>query len=147
MTKPTYSELVELVVNMRVELDAIRAENAGLKARVAELEAQVRTNSRNSSNPPSSDGPAKPAPRSLRGKTKRKPGGQPGHPGNTLEQVADPDVVIRHEPTSCRGCGADVSEAQQVDCSRRQVFDIPPIKVHVTEHQVITRLCRCSTGR
>jgi transposase len=145
MTQPTYTELVELVVNMRVELDALRAENSGLKERVMELEAQVRANSRNSSKPPSSDGPAKPTPRSLRGKSKRRPGGQPGHPGATLEQVADPDVVIRHEPTSCRGCGSDVSGAEQVDCSRRQVFDIPPISVHVTEHQVITRRCACGT--
>lgn len=133
-------------------IEALETENAALKARVAQLEAQVRTNSRNSSKPPSSDGPAKPAPKSLRGKSARKPGGQQGHQGHqgkTLELVADPDVVIRHEPACCQGCGADLSAAAEVGCSRWQVFDIPPIAVHVTEHQVVARRCRCgktSTG-
>ncbi|MET3808913.1 transposase, partial [Nakamurella sp. UYEF19] len=57
--------------------------------------------------------------------------------------MADPDVVIRHEPYGCHGCGADLTGAAEVNCSRRQVFDIPPIKVHVTEHQIITRRCPC----
>jgi transposase len=150
MTQPTYTELVELIVGMRVELDSLRAENSALKVRVADLEAQLRTNSQNSSKPPSSDGPNAPAPRSLRRPSKRKPGGQEGHRGQTLEQVSDPDVVIRHEPSCCRGCGSDLAGAAEVDCSRRQVFDVPPIKVHVTEHQIISRRCRCgktTTGR
>ena len=143
MTQPTYTELVDLIVGMRAELSTLRAENAALKVRVADLEAQLRTNSRNSSTPPSADGPGKPATRSLRKASKRKPGGQDGHRGQTLAQVSDPDVVIRHEPSCCRGCGSDLAGAAQVHCSRRQVFDIPPIKVHVTEHQIITRRCRC----
>lgn len=143
MTQPTYTELVELIVEMRAELNTLRAENVALKVRVADLEAQLRTNSRNSSQPPSTDGPAKPAPRSLRKASKRTPGGQKGHPGQTLRHVADPDVIIRHEPTGCRGCGSDLAGAPEVGCSRRQVFDIPPIKVHVTEHQIITRRCPC----
>jgi transposase len=157
MVEPTVAELLAMVGVLQEQMNSMRdsyerriaeleAENAALKARVAELEAQLRANSRNSSKPPSTDGPAKPAPRSLRGKSKRKPGGQPGHPGSTLEQVADPDVVLRHEPSCCLGCGGDLAGAAEVDCSRRQVFDIPPIKVHVTEHQVITRRCRCGTS-
>lgn len=121
----------------------LEAENTALKTRVAELEARVRANSRNSSKPPSTDGPAKPNPRSLRRKSKRKPGGQQGHQGNTLPQVADPDVVIRHEPSWCCGCGSDLAGSAELDCSVRQVFDIPPVKVHVTEHRVITRRCYC----
>ncbi len=126
MTEPTYTELVELIVGMRAELDFLRTENASLKLRVADLEARLRTNSQNSSKPPSSDGPHVPAPRSLRRPSKRKPGGQDGHRGQTLEQVSDPDVVIRHEPVCCRGCGSDLAGAAEVQCSRRQVFDIPP---------------------
>ena len=109
MTQPTYTELVELIVEMRAELTSLRAENAALKVRVADLEAQLRTNSRNSSTPPSADGPGKPATRSLRKTSKRKPGGQDGHRGQTLAQVSDPDVVIRHEPTDCHGCGAGLA--------------------------------------
>jgi len=148
MTQPTYAELVDLVVEMRTELNFLRAENAALKVRVADLEAQLRTNSQNSSKPPSSDGPATPT-RSLRKLSKRKPGGQDGHRGQTLKQVADPDVVSRHEPSCCHGCGSHLSGAAEVNCSRRQVSDIPPIKIHVTEHQIISRRCHCgktSTG-
>ena len=69
-----------------------------LTARVAELEARLAQNSKNSSKPPSSDGLAKPAPKSLRRKSGRRPGGQAGHEGRALRQVADPDEVVRHEP-------------------------------------------------
>jgi hypothetical protein len=101
-------------------------------------------NSRNSSKPPSSDSPfVKPAPKSLRRKSGRKPGGQPGHPGSTLALVADPQERLRHEPGPCVGCGADLTDAPEVGLERRQVFDLPPITVRVTEHQLISRRCAC----
>jgi transposase len=63
-----------------------------LEAEVAELRRQLGQNSRNSSKPPSSDSPfAKPAAKSLRGRSGRKPGGQPGHRGSTLALVDDPN--------------------------------------------------------
>src|SRR5665648_1268653 len=88
MSSPTYSELAELVSvlgqqlsTLKEEVTALREETRALKARVGELEAQVRTNSRNSSKPPSSDGLGKPAPKSLRKASGRRPGGQVGHEG------------------------------------------------------------------
>lgn len=95
MVKPTVAELIQIVGDLQRQMTAMRdsyelriqeleIENTALKARVVELEAQVRSNSQNSSKPPSSDGQAKPAPRSLRGKSGRKPGGQPGHPAMSL---------------------------------------------------------------
>ena len=69
--------------------------------------------------------------------------GQAGHRGQTLEQVADPDEVIVHDPSACRGCGADLTDAPVTGTTVRQVFDIPPVKVHVTEHQTLTRRCAC----
>jgi transposase len=115
-----------------------------LRAQVAELTARLGQSSRNSSKPPSSDSPfAKPAPKSLRGKSGRKPGGQPGHPGSTLALVANPNTRLRHEPGSCAGCGADLAEAPEVGMERRQVFDLPPMTVQVTEHQLIARRCGC----
>jgi transposase len=135
--RPSYEQLAALVVAQAERI-------AQLEAEVAELRRQVGQNSRNSSKPPSSDPPfAKPAPKSLRRKSGRKPGGQPGHPGSTLEQVADPDEVQRHEPGLCVGCGADLAGAPQVDLQRRQVFDLPPLTVRVTEHQLISRRCAC----
>src|SRR5664279_2001646 len=139
------SEMKSMREMYEARIKELETESAALKARVADLEAQLRANSRNSSKPPSTDGPATPAPRSLRGKSKRKPGGQDGHRGQTLAQVADPDVVIRHEPSCCRDCGSDLTDAAEVTCSRRQVFVLPPIKVHVTEHQIISRRCPCGT--
>ena len=143
MVRALQSEMNSMREMYEARIAELEAENAALRTRVADLEAQLRTNSQNSSKPPSTDGPGQPATRSLRKPSKRKPGGQDGHRGQTLAQVSDPDVVIRHEPTCCRGCGSDLTGAAEVNCSRRQVFDIPPIKVHVTEHQIISRRCPC----
>jgi transposase len=152
MSEPTYAELADLVSVLgqqlsvvKAEVTALREENQALKARVSELEAQRRSNSRNSSKPPSSEGLGKPAPKSLRRPSGRRPGGQGGHEGTTLAQVANPDVVIRHEPPACAGCGADLRAAPVVATGRAQVFDVPPITLHVVEHQMISRRCTCGT--
>jgi transposase len=140
---PTYDELAALVVAL-VEGNAEKDELIGeLQAEIAELKANLGKNSRNSSKPPSSDGLAKPAPKSLRRKSGRKPGGQAGHPGSTLAQVSDPFETIKHEPGACGGCGAGLTGAPEVGVERRQVFDLPPITVRVTEHQLVSRRCRC----
>jgi transposase len=128
-----------MVSDLRVMVETLQAE-------VADLKRQVGQNSRNSSKPPSSDSPfTKPAPKSLRRKSGRKPGGQPGHPGSTLALVDNPTRRQRHEPGPCTGCGADLVDAPEVGVERRQVFDLPPMTVQVTEHQLIARRCCCGT--
>jgi transposase len=115
-----------------------------LQAQIVELTARLGQNSQNSSRPPASDSPfVKPAPKSLRRKSGRKPGGQPGHPGSTLALVANPNERLRHEPGPCSGCGAELAGAPEVGVERRQVFDLPPMTVRVTEHQLIARRCCC----
>lgn len=114
-----------------------------LRAEVVELRARLGQNPSNSSKPPSSEGWAKPAPKSLRRRSGRKPGGQDGHPGSTVAQVADPDEVVCHEPAGCAGCGGGLGDASEVGVERRQVFDLPPIRVQVTEHQMVSRRCDC----
>ncbi len=101
--------LAALVVSLRRELadsvavvEETRAELGQARERIAELEARLKQNPRNSSKPPSSEGLGKPAPWSLRKKSGRRPGGQDGHKGTTLMQVARPDREIRHEPGACR---------------------------------------------
>ena len=133
------------MVSLRQELADAVAELARAAGRIAELEDRLRQTSRNSSVPPSADGLAKPPPRprSLRKKTGRKPGGQDGHPGQTLAQVAKPDREVRHEPGSCSGCGAGLAGRPVTAVERRQVFDLPPVTVKVTEHQLIERQCGC----
>ena len=144
-------ELIALVKAMaatntalRTTVEALTATLNELRAEIAAVRAQLGTNSKNSSKPPSSDGLTKPAPRSLRGRG-GKPGGQQGHPGQTLRQVTTPDVTVRHEPVCCAGCGHSTARGVEVAVERRQVFDLPPTAVQVTEHQLITRACRCGT--
>lgn len=145
LPRPSYEVLAALVVSLREELVETRAELQRALSRIAELEARLAANSGNSSKPPSSDGLAKPAPkpRSLRKKTNRKPGGQPGHDGTTLRQVAKPNHEIAHEPGPCTGCGSSLSGRPITAVERRQQFDLPPICIEVTEHQLIERECEC----
>jgi transposase len=133
---PSYDELLALNAEL-----AVRLEQA--LARIAELEARLKQSSANSSRPPSSDGLAKPAPKSLRGRSGRRPGRPAGQPGVTLEQIADPDVIVRHIPSVCSGCGDDLAGALEVGVTRRQVFDVPDPKLVVTEHQIVTMACGC----
>lgn len=115
-----------------------------LVARVGVLEARLAKNSKNSSKPPSSDNPfVKPPPRSLRGKSGRRPGKQPGQGGARLEPRAEPDEVVVHVPGSCEGCGGDLAAAPIVGEQARQVFDLPPIQLRVTEHRAQSRACGC----
>ena len=133
---PSTEDLIALIA-------ALRAENESLKARIAELERQLGLNSSNSGKPPSSDGLKKPARvTSLRERSAKKPGGQKGHKGETLRQVADPDDVVDHYPSACSGCGAGLDPDASVGHSARQVFDLPePQPLIVTEHRAHD--CRC----
>jgi transposase len=135
--EPSREELIALVV-------AQRAEIAGLKAQVAELERRLGLNSTNSGKPPSSDGLNKP-PRikSLREPSGKKTGGQKGHKGETLRQVAEPDLIVDHFPSSCATCGLALTPDAATSHSARQVFDLPaPAPLVVTEHRIHD--CRCA---
>ena len=118
-------------------------ELAQARERITELEARLNQTPRNSSRPPSAEGLGKPPPRSLRKKSGRKPGGQDGHEGRTLMQAARPDREVPHEPACCGGCGAALAGQPVTGVERRQVFDLPPVAVKVTEHQLIERECSC----
>ena len=80
--RPSYDELAALVVRQAAVIEQLQTEVAALRAENAELKRRLGMNSTNSAKPPSSDSPfVKPAPKSLRGKSKRKPGGQAGASG------------------------------------------------------------------
>jgi transposase len=114
------------------------------QAKVRELEGERSKDSHNSSKPPSSDGLAKPPvkPHSLRKSGQHPNGGQPGHPGQTLKQVENPDRVLVHlPPAHCPACQGPLGEATEVES--RQVFDLPPLRFEVTEHQVWEATCAC----
>ena len=142
--------LAALVASLRCELADSQAalaqaieELAQARERITELEARLNQTPRNSSRPPSAEGLGKPPPRSLRKKSGRKPGGQDGHEGRTLMQAARPDREVPHEPACCGGCGAGLAGQPVTGVERRQVLDLPPVAVKVTEHQLIERECSC----
>lgn len=111
-----------------------------LKERVKSLENQLNQNSRNSGKPPSSDGFKKPNPKSLRETGKRSVGGQKGHPGHTLSMTDKPDHVVVHRVDAC-SCGHDLTNTHALSRERRQVWDIPPLSMEVTEHQAEIKHC------
>ena len=124
--------------------DALIALLLAQEARIAELERRLGLNSSNSGKPPSSDGLKKP-PRvsSLRERSGKKTGGQPGHLGETLRRSETPDAFVDHYPAQCGACGAPLTEAMATDFVSRQVFDLPePQPLIVTEHRA--HGCRCA---
>ena len=110
-----------------------------LQKRVKALEDRFNQNSTNSSRPPSSDWPTKK--RSLRKKTGRSPGGQKGHRGHNLKMTDSPDSITIHGVSSCNGCGRSLKEIEPDGYSKRQVFDLPPIKSKVEEHRAEEKSC------
>lgn len=128
------STLIDLVLLMQEQIDELRQ-------RVKELEDQVAKHSGNSGKPPSSDGLKKPRTRSLRRSEGRKPGGQKGHLGHTLEMRENPDHVELHALCHCPHCAHDLSGVGTCGHVCRQVYDVPPVQIEVTEHQVEIKQC------
>ena len=153
---PTYGELYRTVADLMDENKADRAEFEAtvgrLQKRVDRLEQENATlrsrldkNSKNSSKPPSSDSFHKPASRdrSLRESSGKPQGKQAGSAGVSLPMTQAPDRILRHEPTTCRGCGSSLRSVPGTIAATRQVIDLPPIRVETVEHQRIQKLCRC----
>jgi transposase len=144
---PSIVELLERLAALETALAQANRRIETLEAENAELRRRLGQNPRNSNTPPSVEGLGKPAPKSLRKRSGRRPGGQAGHEGSTLRQVDRPDVTRRHEPREreCAGCGEGLAGAAQVGLTRRQVFEIPRVQARVTEHQLVARRCGCGT--
>lgn len=140
----------ETIAALRVELAtaqetiaALTGQVATLVGRVKELEGQRATTSRNSSKPPSSDGAVR-VPRSVRGKSGKKAGGQPGHPGAHLRLADAPDRVIERRPVVCPACAGPLAGAPGIGMERRQVVEVPPLRPVVTEYRGVRVRCpRC----
>lgn len=142
-------DVMEEVLQLRKEAPQLRealaaalAEIARLQARVAELEAQARQNSSNSSKPPSSDlGGRKRKPPV--DPSKRKRGGQPGHEGKARELVpiAQVDEVVDRDPETCANCGGSLQDAPRMDAMIRQVVETPEFKSFVREYHLWRKRC------
>jgi transposase len=141
LRKLSKEQLVDLVYDLLIKDDALTSQVQMLQAEVDRL--KTKKNSGNSSLPPSQD-MFRLKNQSLREKSNRKSGGQPGHKGETLLMTPDPDKVIEHRPDGiCPQCGRIHSEESFELLGKRQVIDIPVIKASVIEHRVFQTICSC----
>ena len=136
--RAAYKQGEDAIVDLFMQMKAMMET---MEARIQVLEDRLAKNSSNSGKPPSSDGYQKPAPKSLRKRHGRKSGGQPGHEGHTLKMRANPDEVEVHRVRRCQRCQNELEHVAIQDRKRRQVFDLPPMRVVVTEHQVEIKEC------
>jgi transposase len=135
----------QLLKILLLDFEILKKENAQLRLRVTELESKLAKyehpkNSGNSGVPPSQDPFRKT--KSLRTKSNKFQGGQKGHKGSKLNKIKIPDTVIIHDIKQCNSCGHALS-AEFIDYDARQVFDIPPIEIQVTEHRRVHKKCTC----
>ena len=124
-------------------LALVQATFLALIERIQKLEDQLAKNSRNSGKPPSSDGYDHPVPRtkSLRKRSRRKSGGQPGHRGETLQAVEKPNHIKVHRVKQCQHCGQSLKRRKALGHEKRQVFDVPKVRIQVTEHRAQIKDC------
>lgn len=132
--------VISLVEYQQDLIASLRAQIQNLEARVAELERQLRTDSHNSSKPPSTDGMGRKVVQT-RKPTGRKPGGQKGHEGTTLRLTENPDHVVVHGVGKCLRCGKPLGQEALVGHERRQEVDLPPLRTEVTEHRAEIKRC------
>ena len=132
-------EVLAFIKHSQTEKYELKEYCASLEARIAELERQINQNSKNSSRPPSTDG-FKRVPKK-RKKGKNPPGGQKGHKGNTMEFTKEPDFIEEHRASICEGCGASLDGVEPITVEKRQVNDIPPPEIYVTEHVGESVIC------
>lgn len=143
------AELEAQLAELRAEIERLRAENAVLADVVARLKDELSRDSENSSRPPSSDpqqtrqsrAERRAAARAAR-RSDRAQGKQPGAPGANLSR-RHPDDVTVHPPVCCDACGADLAGAEVVGEVRRQVLDLPEIRIRVIDHVAERRRCSC----
>lgn len=136
-----YEQIISTLLSKIAELEQVVKQQA---AKIADLERRLNKNSSNSSKPPSSDGLGKPArTTSLRENGKNNSGGQKGHKGETLKQTETPDLIEKHVLTACPDCYHSLFQSPLLGIVKRQVFDIPPPKIEVIEHQAEVKYCAC----
>lgn len=133
--------LVDLLLVALTRIDELEQQVARQNERIQKLEDQLAKNSQNSGKPPSSDGLQKPKTRSLRRQSGKRKGGQKGHKGQTLKMVSNPHHREVQPLTTCPHCTHDLSQVVAIEHEKRQLFDLPPIEIEVTEYQAEIKHC------
>jgi transposase len=146
--KTAYSALQERVKQQEERIEELSLQLLKERLRNLELEKRLGKDSHNSSKPPSSDGYKRQQKR--REKSKKSSGGQSGHSGHQLAQVETPDEVVEHRATHCQRCQSFLPQTGGVVKERRQLHELPPLHLRVTEHQQVEQICSgcgaCTTG-
>lgn len=152
----SFKDILKRLESLEIEVVVLRRKSASDDATIARLNKRVETlekklekanqklqkDSSNSSIPPSQDPFRKKKDTSLRTKSGKKPGGQPGHKGTHLQMSDHPDHIEEYRIDTCEYCNMQM-EGKEDLLSRRQVIDIPPIKPIITEHRVYQSTCTC----
>ena len=139
-TESNFKALLKVVIRLQDELSELKSENKRLQSELSELKRQQKKDSHNSSKPPSSDGLQKKRSVNLREVSGKRPGGQQGHAGRTLEFSDSADKILYYLPESPCACGW---ETEVIDSKVYHEIDLPSIKPVVTEHRVLTYRCTC----
>ena len=150
LSELTHTQKDELIIEQDRRLREQGARLEALESKLRIFTDRLSKNSRNSSKPPSSDGYDKPHPRSRRSTNKkgkkRKPGGQPGHAGSTLKATSHPTQIDAHDPQTCERCSVELGSVERLGYEARQVYDLPPLALAVTEHRSYKKRCvQCGT--
>jgi transposase len=133
--------LVDLLLVALARIDELEQQVVKQDERIQQLADQLAKNSHNSGKPPSSDGLKKPRTQSLRRKSGKRKGGQKGHQGHTLEMVSEPHHQEIQALACCPHCAHDLSQESVLGYEKRQMFDLPPIEIEVTEYRAEIKHC------
>jgi transposase len=139
---PAMQDLINSIPAMQEQIVSLSDKVEKLEARKQELESQKDKDSHNSHKPPSSDG-LKRVIKPTRIKSNKSSGGQHGHKGSTLAMVEKPDHVVNHAVTECAACGITLKKVHAHVFHCRQEFDIPVVRMEVTEHRAEEKECPC----
>ncbi|MEO8329947.1 MAG: IS66 family transposase [Candidatus Nanopelagicales bacterium] len=147
-SRDTRDRQAQEVKRLREENERLRKQLEEQAKRITDLERQLalkRQNSTITSKPPSSDGLAgQPRARGRRVNSRRRAGGQPGHPGHQREvvPVERVDAIVDLTPAACRGCARRLHARHTIgDPRRHQVTELPAIAGHITEYRCHRRQC------
>lgn len=131
---------------LNVEIRVLKYENKDLRERLSKYEdPQPPKNSSNSSVPPSKEGfgaEIKRRTSSLREKSGKKPGGQPGHEGNTRLMSDQPDETEDIQPNYCRECGRELSGIEGKEEYREECVGVRIIPV-IKRIRFLNKTCTC----
>jgi transposase/uncharacterized coiled-coil protein SlyX len=130
----------ELIEQQNTLLKQLQDQMSGLTHQVKSLQERLAKDSHNSHLPPSSDRFVRAA-KSLRKKSEKKAGGQPGHPGSSLHWSATPDEIVEQHVERCEACQHELQGVAVCHVERRQVIDVPAPRLLVREYRAEQKQC------